>query len=524
MMRNQVVNANPIISSYDKRSMDSTVGIRQVFPCSVCGNDCYQRCTKCQLMYYCSTLCQKIDWKAGHQRSCNRIGPTNSMMVSSLSPSTSSKRMNPETVLAELCVLARKTPLDVSIQQMSQAQQQVERQLELQQQRRQKIHVLRLENDEMEKEKTVDTSVLNDDDDNGNGDDDELIQITKTTIAATSKASTSSQSQNNSRTHQHHDLMTGISTSISLTPSSIAPTQPPLPPMQPNVSFVVEEMSQIGRYQLTLRIPTTTRRVLSSNQYHDTCTEDNEKILSDINISTVAMTPSKSHTIVIIRESDKMDSTCTTTTTTTTTTSSSSSTQSRQDDDYDSNSTTNGALFVGEFPRQIVASQITWHLQECENDQQQHQQPPPPPQYHQQDGSIGTTNKHNSMMILCVRLPFPIDPSSLFDNTTSTSSSSGKTPLWDVNAVACGSCHLPLLRTSSSSSPPPGEATIPLNGEGRIGRVLPMPVGHWDEIADTLICYNGVRNSVCRFLWYFVFFFGKGCNELLCCVFFNTNK
>jgi hypothetical protein len=45
--------------------------------------------------------------------------------------------------------------------------------------------------------------------------------------------------------------------------------------------------------------------------------------------------------------------------------------------------------------------------------------------------------------------------------------------------VACKSCHSKLFTNSIQE----------------VERILPLPSGYWDEIADYLMCYEGVRNS-----------------------------
>lgn len=47
-----------------------------------------------------------------------------------------------------------------------------------------------------------------------------------------------------------------------------------------------------------------------------------------------------------------------------------------------------------------------------------------------------------------------------------------------INSIQCRFCHLPLLVNNP------------------IERVLPLPAGHWEEIADYLICYSGVSSHM----------------------------
>lgn len=53
-------------------------------------------------------------------------------------------------------------------------------------------------------------------------------------------------------------------------------------------------------------------------------------------------------------------------------------------------------------------------------------------------------------------------------------------PIEIVNEIQCNSCHHSLIPSKS------------------IQRTVELPLGHWDEIADYLICYNGVSHRTTR--------------------------
>jgi hypothetical protein len=63
-----------------------------------------------------------------------------------------------------------------------------------------------------------------------------------------------------------------------------------------------------------------------------------------------------------------------------------------------------------------------------------------------------------------------------FSSTTSDSTA--------LNNLCCRTCHNPIIRTDDSSKKPV------------IHSVLPLPSGYWDEIADYLICYDGVSGFI----------------------------
>lgn len=73
---------------------------------------------------------------------------------------------------------------------------------------------------------------------------------------------------------------------------------------------------------------------------------------------------------------------------------------------------------------------------------------------------------------VCLSLPYQEDPTE-----RELGSQRSLTTIEDINSIQCSSCHQSLL---------------PLKP---IQRTAELPVGHWDEIADYLICYSGVSGS-----------------------------
>ncbi|PPS08493.1 hypothetical protein GOBAR_AA12153 [Gossypium barbadense] len=37
------------------------------FPCAVCSNPASKKCSRCKSVRYCSSACQRVDWKDGHK-------------------------------------------------------------------------------------------------------------------------------------------------------------------------------------------------------------------------------------------------------------------------------------------------------------------------------------------------------------------------------------------------------------------------------------------------------------------------
>jgi hypothetical protein len=80
--------------------------------CQVCRKDCRPfRCTKCRNAFYCSVDCQKVDWKAGHRRTCK--GPPK-------------EKIN--DTLKELFSIAQGVPIQEAQEHCHKAQDEVERQ------------------------------------------------------------------------------------------------------------------------------------------------------------------------------------------------------------------------------------------------------------------------------------------------------------------------------------------------------------------------------------------------------------
>ncbi|MBA0810703.1 hypothetical protein Gohar_002668 [Gossypium harknessii] len=40
------------------------------FPCAVCSNPAFKKCSRCKSVRYCSSACQQVDWKDGHKTKC----------------------------------------------------------------------------------------------------------------------------------------------------------------------------------------------------------------------------------------------------------------------------------------------------------------------------------------------------------------------------------------------------------------------------------------------------------------------
>jgi hypothetical protein len=85
--------------------------------CQVCHKRCHPlRCTKCGNAWYCSVVCQKIDWKSGHRKSCH-------------SDTKSHAKANVNSALCELQALSQSLSVTQAKENYHRAQDEVERKI-----------------------------------------------------------------------------------------------------------------------------------------------------------------------------------------------------------------------------------------------------------------------------------------------------------------------------------------------------------------------------------------------------------
>ncbi|KAG7348937.1 MYND finger domain containing protein [Nitzschia inconspicua] len=206
-------------------------------------------------------------------------------------------------------------------------------------------------------------------------------------------------------------------------------------------SYMVEDMPQISCYRLTLKRQRTT---------------ESRSLLLDIALERKnASNPSSlqvhsNYTLVVI------------------------STQTEA---------TEKLLFVGEFPQPIEKDRIQWQVEEEELVDRDHND----------DGSIFLLDVYH------VSLPYPRDlANSTIILQSTAESSTGKFPttsLQQINTAACATCNVPLFSNESTHSGKDPkqrrENTAVTTFPKVIEKVLPLPQGYWDDIAEYLICYSG---------------------------------
>ncbi|KAL3908490.1 MAG: hypothetical protein SGARI_003036, partial [Bacillariaceae sp.] len=128
-------------------------------------------------------------------------------------------------------------------------------------------------------------------------------------------------------------------------------------------------------------------------------------------------------------------------------------------------------LFAGEFPQPIEADRIVLQSEKQE-------------EVLTDENDNMTTTTTTTLTVVHVRLHYTSNLASsrlLLEPTTALPS----TTLKDINHAACGSCQLPLFLDDDTTK------ITTTNSKTPITKVLPLPQGHWDDIADYLICYPG---------------------------------
>ncbi len=352
--------------------------------CKVCGvGPCTNRCSLCKQVYYCSVDCQRTDWtKGGHRKNCtgrqkkpNKKKNSVPIMGPSIPPpKTVRNEEDAKRALQELWSLTE-----------SAMQEQIENVTETKVSSKTNLRKQQSES--------------------------------KTERASNSKLLQKNNCKKQQRQETDNDELFNV-----------------VEEQYKNCSFVVEEMPQICRFQLT---------ITSTQTHPEDWIQD-----SSVHVSAKPIGRAKSRTLIVIRENS-----------------------------------TKSSLFAGEFPKPIKASDITWRVT---------------------TRSSGKETKDKCTFIIVVRLPYPYDPSNTsslalggsIDNTYCNSSLKDAT-LDEINTVVCGACHLPLVPSTTTATTTTTTTAPP------ISRVFPLPQGHWDDIADYLICYDGVSQlfmvSICLY-------------------------
>ena len=383
--------------------------------CNVCGFEpCTTRCSLCKVVYYCSVECQRDDWnKGGHKTNC--IGKQQ----------RKKKKTKTKT--------KRPIPMGPIIPPPKNVRNELDAKRAMQ---------------ELWSITEYAMSEGDDDDD----DDDTTIPATETKAAGGNLPQTNPQTKPTIRSSPTKIPIPGVNhyqdqqqhqKDASATEEELLVTSPD--PENEKMSFVVEEMPQICRFQLTLT------RKQPRKQGHRTDKSCSSFLRTDtsIAVSAESVGRSGSRTLVTVREENEKRT-----------------------------------LFKGEFPRPIRASEITWRIAKNKNNNNKNGT---------QGGDSTTTTNDDDRIVF--RLPYPYDPSNTsslalggsLDHSYGGLSSCSDSTLDEINTVVCGACHLPLVA--------PGCHTDSVPKKSPISHVFPLPQGHWDEIADYLICYDGVRGD-----------------------------
>jgi hypothetical protein len=262
--------------------------------------------------------------------------------------------------------------------------------------------------------------------------------------------------------------------------------------------YVIEEMPRIQQYQLTLWVSST----IDTNNF---------------SVSARKRTRSGTCTLITIRD--------------------------RQQHHVNTDSIHNDVLFEGVFPRTIDVSRITCSIQHKSASPKRLMNGP----------SIGTSTKQQQQDLfetVIIRLPFAAETDGRIDGVAGANEIVDKgmigrhSSLDDVNHLVCNTCQMPILLPNTdvpkitheekdsaddednelpSSSIPSKQAqssssrnSISMQSyKSAIKRIKLLPKGHWDEIADYLICYSGVR-----MVYLNAFLHGRSNNVIRCTMFY----
>ena len=445
----------------------------------MCGGTCTTRCSRCKLVYYCSVDCQRTDWKEhratckgaktrpGRRRSGSGREPGKEIATEIgpplPPPSTVRNEGDAERAIRELWSIARSAvaegdtaggveseknhPATVAAATGSSSSNSTNSTATTRAQQCEGSSVgspVDVEGKDAGRQKEEPDSAA-------------TCTVPKTIAATTQKiasmTATPGATPNNAGQRPGDPVVANKDSSSSLPEFD-----------EERIGFVVEEMPQICRFQLTLRQKAT---IQARAHGHPTMGSPPPAILSEtptFAVTAEALGRSSSRTLVTVRQKDS----------------------GRRSGNL-SSTPSSIVLFAGEFPRPIAASGITWTVVSSSS-------------------SSGEEKDSDSAsaIVLVVRLQYPYDISacdSLVAPDGSYSSQSSST-LDEINSVSCGSCHLPLVGVpcQTMTMPTPKNNAL-LHGTGigvppAVRKVFPLPLGHWDDIADYLICYDGVSQDV----------------------------
>ena len=414
--------------------------------CQACGrttrrsmneNEPLLRCTGCKNTYYCSVECQRRDWiKGGHRQSCGNgksqgVAKEDDIKYGPLKPPPR-KRVTHRQAQDALKELCLMAQ-GTSVAESYKLSQRAKDEMSKEKELLQRRNEERIREQRIKKYRQEQQELKRR---QKNGEEESLILKNSNTRRKDCVSSRSS--TNNTDTHSSSELDRGSLPTIL------------------SMSYVVEEMPGIQQYQLRLWISTSNKEV----------------DLNRLGVSVRKLTPSGTRSLVtVLVQHDEVES-----------------------KHNDVGKARHDILFTGEFPRAIDVSRIT--LSETSTNLATK------PDSTFIGSNVRDSTSHEQATLegqheVIIRLPFRAETDGRIDGVASTTeegTQSGRhSSLDDVNSLVCAVCHLPvLLPTLSKATTDPVSS---VNGNSNIIQsVKLLPKGHWDEIADYLICYSGVRD------------------------------
>ena len=414
--------------------------------CQTCGrttrrsmneNERLLRCTGCKNAYYCSVECQRRDWiKGGHRQSCGNgksqaVAEEDDIKYGPVKP-TPRRRVTHRQAQDALKELCLMAQ-GTSVAESYKLSQRAQDEMSKEKELLQRRNEERIREQRIKKYRQEQQELKW----RQKNDEEESLRL-KDSNKRRKDTLMSPSSTNNSDTYSSSELGRGSSPTIL------------------SVPYVVEEMPGIQQYQLRLWISSSS----------------NEVDLNRLGVSVRKLTPSGSRSLVtVLVQHGEVES-----------------------NHNDFSKSRHDVLFTGEFPRTIDVSRVT--LSETSTNVATR----PDSTYigsNIRDSTAQGQDTLEGQHEVIIRLPFCAENDGRIDGVASATgegTQSGRhSSLDDVNSLVCAVCHLPvLLPTLSKAKTEPASSS---NGNSNIIQsVKLLPKGHWDEIADYLICYSGVRD------------------------------
>jgi hypothetical protein len=421
--------------------------------CQVCDKMCTTRCSRCQVVFYCSVACQRMDWSKTHSKICR--GNNHKTVSNSNSINQEKKRkkdqqhdQQQEYSLTSSHKVMGMGPLPDKLrndQDVQHALQELLSLVEVEKESETKKSWNNYKKNHKEKKEPTASSKYSSSVSLRKGATNKVKNtLSEETIDDDKPSTSSSSSVRRTPPYRHYDYDDSYDCMLDDSSNNI------------QSSYLVEDMSQISCYRLTLKVKHNKNN--DNDNLVISVQQPQKQPLKTVNVNTVPF-HSNHCSLVIIRQQQQPITTTTI-------------------NSMDTNNTK--LVFVGEFPKVLQQDRITWQMElEKEKDD----------------------NTNNTLLVYSISLPYHCREMNFMFPSHNTTTTAINTTLYDINMAGCANCHLPLvsdpMEEQEIQQHPDKDDTLKELKQRTmmIQQVLPLPQVYWEDIAEYLMCYSGVSKK-----------------------------